>query len=76
MKLLYHGEEIELDDTEIPGRKELDLITENEKMDDTQQYDFSNIINSNNEVEDEKMDDTQQYDFSNIINSNNEVENE
>ena len=53
MKLLYHGEEIELDDTEIPGRKELDLITENEKMDDTQQYDFSNIINSNNEVENE-----------------------
>ena len=53
MMLIYHGEEIELDDTIIPGRKELDLITEDEKLDDTQQYDFSDINNIDDGDEDE-----------------------
>lgn len=47
MKVIYHGEEIELEDTLIPGKKELDVLTDDNDLDITQQYDFKSILNSN-----------------------------
>lgn len=53
MRVIYHGEEIELDDTMMPGKKELDVLTDIESLDITQQFDFKNIMNLNFEVEDD-----------------------
>jgi len=45
MKVMYHGKEIELDDTIEPGEKELDMLTPVEDdIEKTQEYDF-NFLN-------------------------------
>lgn len=49
MKVKYHGEFIEIDDKMEKGKKEQDIIgDENFNIEKTQEYDFNYILENNN----------------------------